>query len=145
MLEEDIPAVLAIEGEVYPHGWTEGIFRDCLRVRYSCWSLVQDEELIGYAVMSVAVGEAHILNVAVAPHTQGKGLGRDLLMHLLHTGRRHGAETAFLEVRPTNQIAIRLYETAGFHQVGLRRDYYPGDNGREDAVIMARELADIEE
>ncbi len=144
MLDEDIGAVMAIENQVYPHGWTEGIFHDCLRVHYSCWVLEQQKKLIGYGIMSVAVGEAHILNVAVAPSCQGEGLGRDLLMHLLQTGRRHGAETAFLEVRPTNQIAIRLYETTGFHQVGYRRDYYPADKGREDAVIMARDLGDIE-
>jgi ribosomal-protein-alanine N-acetyltransferase len=142
MLEEDIEAVLAIENEVYPHGWTEGFFRDCLRVRYSCWVLEQGGELVGYGIMSAAVGEAHILNVAVAPSCQGRGLGRDMLMHLLQLAGRHGAETAFLEVRPSNQIAIRLYETTGFHQVGLRRDYYPADKGREDAVIMARALTD---
>ena len=144
MLDEDVPAVMAIERLVYPHGWTEGIFLDCLRVHYSCWVLEQGEKIIGYGIMSVAVGEAHILNVAVSPSCQGQGRGRDMLMHLLSTGRRHGAETAFLEVRPTNQIAIRLYETAGFHQVGVRRGYYPAGKGREDAVIMARELVDIE-
>jgi ribosomal-protein-alanine N-acetyltransferase len=144
MLEEDVAAVMAIEEQVYPHGWSEGIFLDCLRVHYSCWVLVQQGELIGYGIMSVAVGEAHILNVAMAPSAQGRGRGREMLMHLLQTGKRHGAETAFLEVRPSNQVAIRLYETAGFHQVGLRRDYYPGDKGREDAVIMARDLSDIE-
>ncbi len=144
MLDEDVAAVMAIEQRVYPHGWTEGIFHDCLRVQYSCWVLERQGEIIGYGIMSVAVGEAHILNVAVAPGCQGQGRGREMLMHLLQIGRRHGAETAFLEVRPTNQIAIRLYETAGFHQVGLRRDYYPAEKGREDAVIMARHLGDIE-
>lgn len=144
MLDDDVAAVMAIEDQVYPHGWTEGIFHDCLRVHYSCWVLEQQGELIGYGIMSVAVGEAHILNVAVAPGCQGQGRGREMLMHLLQTGRRHGAETAFLEVRPSNQIAIRLYETAGFHQVGHRRDYYPAEKGREDAVIMARDLSDIE-
>lgn len=144
MLDEDVAAVMAIESAVYPEGWTEGIFHDCLRVHYSCWVMVQQEEIIGYGIMSVAVGEAHILNVAVSPECQGQGRGREMLMHLLQTGKRHGAETAFLEVRPSNPVALRLYETAGFHQVGLRRDYYPAKKGREDAVIMARELADIE-
>lgn len=144
MLDEDIATVMVIEDEVYPHGWTEGIFRDCLAVRYSCWVLVEASEIIGYGIMSVAVGEAHVLNIALAPSQQGKGLGRDMLMHLLKTGRRHGADTAFLEVRGSNKVAIRLYETSGFHQVGLRSDYYPDDKGHEDAVIMARELNDIE-
>lgn len=143
MLDEDVDAVMVIEDQVYPYGWTAGIFRDCLRVHYSCWVLEQGLEIVSYGVMSVAAGEAHILNVAVAPATQGQGRGREMLMHLLQTARLHGAGTAFLEVRPSNQIAIRLYETAGFHQVGLRREYYPGDKGREDAVIMARDLGDL--
>ena len=144
MLDEDVGRVLAIETEVYPHGWNEGIFRDCLGVRYSCWVLEQGGEIIGYGIMSVAVGEAHILNIALHPGFQGKGLGRDLLMHLLQTGRRYGADTAFLEVRASNRIAIRLYDTSGFHQVGLRNGYYPAAKGREDAVIMARELGDLD-
>ena len=144
MLDADVEAVMAIESQVYPHGWTEGIFHDCLRVHYSCWVMEQEGVLIAYGIMSVAVGEAHVLNVAVDPLCQGQGRGREMLMHLLQTGKRHGAETAFLEVRPSNQIAIRLYETAGFHQVGLRQDYYPSDTGREDAVIMARDLSDID-
>jgi ribosomal-protein-alanine N-acetyltransferase len=131
MLDEDVAAVMAIEEQVYPHGWTEGIFRDCLRVHYSCWVMEQDRVLIAYGIMSVAVGEAHVLNVAVDPVCQGQGRGREML-------------TAFLEVRPSNVVAIRLYETAGFHQVGLRQDYYPSNDGREDAVIMARDLSDID-
>lgn len=144
MLDEDVAVVLAIEQKLYSHGWTEGIFRDCLRVLYSCWVLEQQDEIIGYGIMSVAVGEAHILNIAVAPGCQSQGLGRGMLVHLLQTGRRHGAETAFLEVRGSNRIALRLYESSGFHQVGLRRDYYPAKKGREDAVIMARDLGDLE-
>jgi ribosomal-protein-alanine N-acetyltransferase len=144
MCDEDVGAVLALEEQLYPFGWSEGIFRDCLRVQYSCWVVEQHGEPIGYGIMSVAVGEAHLLNIAIAPASQGQGLGRNLLRHLLQTGRRHGAETAFLEVRGSNRVALRLYESSGFHQVGLRRDYYPAKKGREDAVIMARDLGDLE-
>jgi ribosomal-protein-alanine N-acetyltransferase len=144
MLDEDVAAVLALEERLYPFGWSDGIFRDCLRVHYSCWVLEQQGEPIGYGIMSVAVGEAHLLNIAISPDSQGQGMGRNLLRHLLQTGRRHGAATAFLEVRGSNRVAIRLYESSGFHQVGLRRDYYPAKKGREDAVIMARDLGDFE-
>ena len=143
MLDDDIAIVIALEDRIYPHGWTEGIFRDCLRVHYSCWLLEQGAEIIGYGIMSVAAGEAHILNLAIAPESQGKGHGREMLMHLLETGKRLGAQDAFLEVRSSNRIAVRLYDTIGFHQVGLRSDYYPAEKGREDAVIMARELSYI--
>ena len=144
MLDSDVDEVMAIEEQVYPHGWTAGIFHDCLRVRYSCWVMEQGERIVGYGILSAGAGEAHILNVAVAPDYQGQGLGRTFMQFLLETARHHGADTAFLEVRPSNRVALRLYDTMGFNQVGVRRDYYPAEHGREDAIIMARELGDME-
>ncbi len=144
MLDCDVDAVMAIEREVYPHGWSAGIFHDCLRVRYSCWVMEQDRQLVGYAVLSSGGGDAHILNIAIAPRFQGRGWGRRFMRFLLETAHHHRADTVFLEVRPSNHVALHLYESLGFHQVGLRRGYYPSDNGREDAIIMARSLADIE-
>ena len=137
MLDSDLKAVFAIEELVYPYGWTMGIFEDCLRVHYSCWVMELDGALVGYAVLSAAAGEAHILNVAIHPEYQGKGLGRQLMLFLLDTAREHRADTVFLEVRPSNRTALRLYDSMGFNQVGLRRDYYPAPVGREDAIIMA--------
>lgn len=142
MLQSDVEAVMAIEEQVYSHGWTEGIFRDCLRVHYSCWVMIQDDKLIGYGVMSAAAGEAHILNIAIALEEQGRGYGRSFMRFLLQTARHHGADIVFLEVRPSNVAAMSLYDAMGFHQVGVRRNYYPMDLGREDAVIMARPLDD---
>jgi len=144
MTDSDVDAVMAIEQQVYPHGWTAGIFHDCLRVRYSCWVMEQGAQLIGYGILSAGGGEAHILNIAIDPGFQGKGLGRRLMEFLLQTARHHRADTAFLEVRPSNRVALHLYDTMGFNQVGLRRGYYPADKGREDAIIMARELDDME-
>jgi ribosomal-protein-alanine N-acetyltransferase len=144
MLDSDVHEVMAIEDRVYDHGWTTGIFRDCLRVHYSCWVMLQEETVIGYGVMSAAAGEAHILNVAIAPEHQGHGYGRNFMHFMLETARHHGADTAFLEVRPSNRTALRLYDSIGFNQVGVRRDYYPANTGREDAIIMARPLDDIE-
>lgn len=140
MLDSDLKRVMEIEEAVYPFGWTEGIFRDCLRVQYSCWVMMLGGEVIGYAIMSVAVGEAHILNVAIAAEQQGQGHGRSFMRFLMDTARHHGADTAFLEVRPSNKVAVHLYDTLEFNQVGLRRDYYPAEQGKEDAVIMACSL-----
>ncbi len=137
MLDSDLRAVFAIEEQVYPFGWTLKIFQDCLRVRYSCWVMEQDEELVGYAILSAAAGEAHILNIAIHPERQGRGLGRQMMHFLIDTAREHGADTVFLEVRPSNRSAVHLYDSMGFNQVGLRRDYYPASVGREDAIIMA--------
>jgi ribosomal-protein-alanine N-acetyltransferase len=136
----DVPAVLAVERAGYPHPWTEGIFRDCLRAGYCCWVLEVEERMVGHGVLSVAVGEAHILNVCVHPDWQGRGLGRRILERMLRLAREHEADTAFLEVRVSNTVAQRLYESAGFNEIGLRRGYYPSDNGREDAVVYAKAL-----
>ncbi len=141
MSDEDIEHVLAIEEQANRFPWTRANFQNCLRVGYCCWVMEQDEEIIAYGVMSVAVGESHILNLCVRPESQGLGLGAAILHYLLDLARKHRADNAFLEVRPSNRAAKRLYQTAGFDDVGMRRNYYPAGRGREDAVIMARSLA----
>lgn len=140
MREDDVPGVMVVELLNYPYPWTEGIMRDCLRARYSCWVYETDEVVIGYGILSVGAGEAHVLNISVHPEFQGLGLGRELMAHLLDTARNRGADTVFLEVRPSNRAAVHLYESMGFNQAGLRRDYYPAARGREDALIMALAL-----
>jgi ribosomal-protein-alanine N-acetyltransferase len=140
MREMDVEAVAAVEIEAYEFPWSAGIFLDCLRVGYCCWVCMLGRELVGYGVMSVAVGESHILNLCVRPDMQRKGLGRKLLEYLLGIARGHHADTVFLEVRPSNRAAIALYSAMGFNQVGVRRAYYPARRGREDALILARSL-----
>lgn len=140
MREADVGAVIAIERRGYPFPWTEGIFRDCLRVGYPSWVYTIDEVVRGYAVMSCAAGEAHVLNVCVAPEWQSRGVGERLMQHMIRQSARLGAEQLLLEVRPSNPAAIRLYQRLGFRQVGRRKDYYPDAGGREDALVMARLL-----
>lgn len=140
MLDEDVPQVIEVEHAIYPFGWTEAIFYDCLRVGYSCWVWEQRGEVIGYGVMSMGAGEAHVLNLAVHPDWRRRGLGRTLLEHFIKLAERHRIEAVFLEVRPSNRAALSLYERLGFRQVGLRRDYYPDHGGREDALILSRRL-----
>ena len=140
MRTQDLEAVSRIELTAYPHPWTFGIFRDCLAAGYECWVLERSGELIGYGVLSVAGGEAHILNVCVAPIEQGRGLGRRILARLLDLARWHRAERVFLEVRPSNAAAVALYDSIGFNEIGRRPNYYPGKRGREDALVMAMEL-----
>ncbi len=137
---EDVAAVAAVEARAYEFPWSEGIFRDCLRAGYNCWVLVREQAVIGYGVLSVAAGEAHVLNVCVAPEAQGEGHGRRLMRRLMDLARWHGAERIFLEVRPSNPRAMQLYHTLGFNEIGRRPNYYPARNGREDAIVMALEL-----
>ncbi|MES9960377.1 MAG: ribosomal protein S18-alanine N-acetyltransferase [Sedimenticola sp.] len=140
MKTADVEAVMAVEELAYEFPWTEGIFRDCLRVGYLCWVCVLDKRVIGYAIMSVAAGEAHILNICIHPEMQGKGLGRRLMHRFITLARERTADTIFLEVRSSNQAAIHLYDTLGFNEVGRRRGYYPAPEGREDAIVLALSL-----
>ena len=140
MRREDLEAISRIELAAYPFPWTFGIFRDCLAAGYECWVLERSAEIIGYGVLSVAGGEAHILNLCVAPAEQGRGHGRRVLSRMLDLARWHRAERVFLEVRPSNSAAIALYDSAGFNEIGKRPNYYPGPRGREDAIVMAMEL-----
>lgn len=140
MRESDVDAVHGVESRAYEFPWTAGIFRDCLRTDYLAWVLDVDGQVAGYFLMSFAAGEAHVLNLCVAPEYQGRGHGRRLLRSLLHLAHSRGAQRVFLEVRPSNAGAIGLYEQEGFNEIGRRPRYYPARDGREDALVMAMEL-----
>lgn len=140
MSEADLPEIMEIERRAYPYPWTIGILRDCLRVGYNCWLYEQNGVIQAYGVMSVAAGEAHVLNLCVRPESQGSGLGRRMLTQLIALARRHGADTLLLEVRPSNLAALKLYQNQGFNEVGTRKNYYPAEQGREDALILALAL-----
>ncbi|WP_440997438.1 ribosomal protein S18-alanine N-acetyltransferase [Arhodomonas sp. SL1] len=140
MREADIPAVMRIEQAAYDFPWTAGIFRDCLRMGYDCVVQRSGGEVVGYMLLSAAAGEAHILNLAVDPERRREGFARRLLRRGLERARELGADTLFLEVRPSNTAALRLYLAEGFRRVGRRRDYYPTADGREDALVLRRRL-----
>ena len=136
----DLPDVLRNERQGYTHPWTEGIFRDCLRNGQECWLLMCSDQNVGHGILSVAAGESHLLNVCVHPDFQGHGFGRILVEHLLERARTGEASTIFLEVRPSNVAACEMYDKLGFNEVGIRENYYPSNVGREDALVLAKEL-----
>jgi [ribosomal protein S18]-alanine N-acetyltransferase len=140
MQAADLEEIIAIEQRSYPYPWTHLIFNDCLRAGYCCWVCERQGIMEGYGVTSIAAGESHLLNLCVRAESQQQGIGRKLLLHLISLARRHNAEMMFLEVRPSNRAARALYESMGFNELGSRRDYYPADHGREDALILARVL-----
>jgi [ribosomal protein S18]-alanine N-acetyltransferase len=140
MREEDLEHVAAIEMQGYEYPWTLAIFRDCLRAGYQCWVLAHAAEIIGYGILTVAAGEAHVLNVCVATAEQGGGHGTRLMRRLIDLARWHRAQRIFLEVRPSNTRAVKLYHQLGFNEIGKRPNYYPAKRGREDAIVMAMEL-----
>jgi [ribosomal protein S18]-alanine N-acetyltransferase len=140
MRGNDVAEVVAIERASYQFPWSEGIFRDCLRVGYVCRVVTVARQVMAYGVMSFGAGEAHILNLCVSEMYRCRGVGRRLLGSLIERAAAAGMADAFLEVRPSNTAAIRLYLALGFEQVGMRRGYYQANNGREDAAVLRRTL-----
>lgn len=140
MNDLDVPVVGTIERAGYQFPWSEGIFRDCLRVGYVCRVVEVDGDMAGYGIMSIGAGEAHVLNVCIRDDYRGRGLARKMLIYLLERARIAGMYEAFLEVRPSNTAAARLYHSLGFEQVGIRRGYYQATVGREDAQVLRRIL-----
>ena len=140
MVEADLSDVLQIEHAAYAFPWNRNIFKGCLREDYCCRVVELDGGIAGYAIMSMGVDEAHLLNLCVDPGHHRTGLGDVLLNTMLDYARKLEAVTTFLEVRPSNKAARQFYEKRGFVEVGLRANYYPARFGREDAIIMAREM-----
>ena len=140
MAEADLPEVMAIEREVYTHPWSQGNFADSLRAGYVCATLRAGDVLAGYFVAMVAAGEAHLLNLSVAAAAQRRGYGSALLDEVLRRAAALGARSVFLEVRPSNLAAQALYARNGFRRIAVRKGYYPAHGGREDALVLLREL-----
>ena len=140
MRESDLAQVLQIETRAYPFPWTEDYFSHCLQAGMCCRVLERHDVIEAYGVMSIAAGEADILNLCVRPASQRRGLGRRMLTHLIEFARRHRAETVCLEVRLSNLPARRLYQSMGFKAIGIEKDYYRLAQGCEDGLIMAQHL-----
>ena len=138
MEEADLDEVTAVEQEVYPYPWSRNNFADSLAQGYHAWVLrTPQRELMGYFLVMAIVDEAHLLNVAVARPWQGKGVGRLLVNQAVALSRGLGLESILLEVRPSNQRALEIYQRYGFTEIGRRKGYYPAANQtREDAIVM---------
>jgi [ribosomal protein S18]-alanine N-acetyltransferase len=136
MRQTDVTVAATIEQGAYEFPWSPGIFRDCLLAGYTSLVLEHSGKVIGYGIMSVAAGEAHLLNLALSESARRMGNGRRLLHHLMDLARVAGAEGMYLEVRPSNQRALALYERSGFEVLGRRRGYYRARGGTEDAVVL---------
>ena len=138
----DLEAISSIERLAYEFPWKQKIFNDCLIAGHYCIVIESQHLIVGYAVVSIAAGEAHILNLCIDISYQNQGFGGQLLKEILGYSRIHKVQRMFLEVRPSNQFAIQLYERAGFNQLGIRPDYYRKRVGREDALVLAIQLGD---
>ncbi|HNP37749.1 MAG TPA: ribosomal protein S18-alanine N-acetyltransferase [Woeseiaceae bacterium] len=140
MTHEDLAQVSSIERRSYDFPWSHGVFRDCLLAGYHCISLQRDGRVAGYAILSIAAGEAHILNLCVEPVHRAHGYGERLLDEILRYARDSDVAEIFLEVRPSNKTAIALYRKKGFRQIANRPAYYQAHEGREDAAVLSKKL-----
>lgn len=138
MQVDDLPEVLVIENDVYPYPWTRGNFLDSLFNRYEAWTVREPAGLLaGYFLVMLAVDEAHLLNISVRHDLHGKGVGRIQLDKVTALSSEKGMTSVLLEVRPSNQRALAVYQRYGFVQIGRRKGYYPAaNNTREDAIVM---------
>jgi [ribosomal protein S18]-alanine N-acetyltransferase len=137
---DDAPAVAQLEQASYPFPWSERIICDSVRVGYLCNVMEIDVVLAGYSILAAGAGEAHLLNLCVRESFRHRGLGTRLLQRIFAQAAAAEARLIFLEVRPSNHAAIRLYQAHGFAQLGFRRGYYQAHGGREDALVMRRVL-----
>lgn len=135
--ESDLDRIVAVEQTVYSHPWTPGNFKDALKSGYAAFKLEAGEHLIGYLVAMQVIDEVHLLNITVAPAFQRQGWAHAMLQFLNLWSLQKEAQCLWLEVRQSNERALKLYKAFGFEQVGLRKDYYPESRtSRESAVVM---------
>lgn len=146
MREQDLKQVIGIEHEIFLFPWSIINFRDSIKSGYHCRVLAQPDTqsstdvVMGYGILMLGPGEAHVLTLGVGFAWQNRGLGGKMLRHLIEYSRKQQAEFVLLDVRQSNIGAANLYRRLGFQQVAVRRGYYPAMCGREDALIMRLEL-----
>jgi len=137
----DLDQVSQIEEQAYAFPWTPGNLRDSLAAGHLFPALKQGNMLIAYSILMPVLDEVHLLNLTVASNFQGQGWGTEMLrvsMRLAATAL--DGKSMLLEVRPSNTVGLALYEKHGFKSIGIRKQYYPAENGREDALILRRVL-----
>lgn len=140
MTDADLDAVAVAEARIHPFPWTRGNFADSLATGHGAWLALEGGRMAGYAILMQAMDEVHLLNISVLPELQRSGRGSALLLHMFDQARLQAATRMLLEVRPGNLAGQGFYRRHGFVEIGRRRDYYPAHEGREDAIVMAREL-----
>lgn len=146
----DLDAVLAIEQGSYAFPWSSRLFEDSLSAGHRCLVITGRNNsgvtcIMGYSVVMVAVGEAQLLNLCINKQYRGAGLGQYLLKHNLALLEADGEiENIYLEVRQGNAVGMAVYLKAGFHQVGIRKNYYPAPGGREDAMVLTKQIKPVD-
>ncbi len=141
MYQSDMADVVNIEQSANQFPWSQKNFEGCLKSKHRAWVFVDDaKEIQAYAIVQKVVDEAHLLNICVKPSAQKQGLGREVLNHIIDYANSISSVLIVLEVRSSNTRAQQLYISAGFNEMSVRKNYYPGKDGREDAILMGLDL-----
>ena len=136
---DDISSIVEIENKTNQMPWSKAQFLSSMEVGHYSVVMHKDCDILGFAIYSPIIPESHLLNIAIDPAYQGKGLGDKLLQQIILQNRTIGVKTISLEVRVTNLPAINLYEKRGFHKDAIRPDYYSG-SPKEDALLMSLKI-----
>ncbi len=139
---QDLDEVFAIEEAANQFPWSFKNFQDSLKAKHLAWIFCgDDKDVHGYVIAQTVADELHILNICVRPDMQGRGLGKKILNHVVNYAEMNSISVILLEVRSSNQRAQQLYLQSGFNEMSVREGYYPAEGGREDAVLMAKDLS----
>ena len=136
---DDISSIVEIENKTNQMPWSKAQFLSSMEVGHYSVVMHKDSDILGFAIYSPIIPESHLLNIAIDPAYQGKGLGDKLLQQIILQNRTIGVKTIALEVRVSNLPAINLYEKRGFHKDAIRPDYYSG-SPKEDALLMSLKI-----
>lgn len=136
----DLPRAFEIEQASHAFPWTEKTLTSNQGERYLNLKIMHNDVMAGFAITQIVLDEATLFNIAIDPAFQRQGLGRALLEDVIQQIEKKDVFTLWLEVRASNAKAISLYESLGFNEVSVRRNYYPAAQGREDAIMMALPL-----
>jgi len=151
----DVDSVLAIESVSHIHPWTKGNFSDSLAAGHWAYcvrpqladtvkgSYLDPDILWAYCILFPAVDELHLLNITVSPKLRRLGIGVKMMNAIEGVAAQQNMPRIILEVRPSNKAALHLYQSLGYEQIGLRKNYYPIDAAsgmREDALVLAKSI-----
>ncbi|PAJ72852.1 ribosomal-protein-alanine N-acetyltransferase [Pseudoalteromonas sp. NBT06-2] len=134
--DSEVNAMMLIEQSCHTHPMTQKNILSCFGERYLNRGLYVDGVLVGFYMTEMAGPDFTLMDICISPEHQGKGYAKLLVDNLIDEAQKRNAESIFLEVRVSNLSAIGLYEKLGFNEMGIRKDYYPADNGREDGKLM---------
>ena len=138
----DLDTIYAIEIAANNHPWQKNFFSSIFTKHHSNWVIKAkaDQQIMGFAILQIVNDQGELLNIGIHPAAQRKGYGQALLSHLIAIAREKNLQTIFLEVRASNLKAQNLYRKLGFNEMTIRKNYYPSHKGREDAILMAKDI-----